>query len=74
MLNIQTLHCETNKQGKYIVINNQEYTRTLPTRKCYTLRKDTEDDLSVLTDTGPVGLGPGSRVSDVWTPELNEGQ
>ena len=70
MLNIQTLHCETNKLGKYIVINNQEYTRKLPRRKCYTLRKDTEDDLRMLTDTGLIGFGPGSRVSDVCPPEL----
>ena len=71
MLNIQTLHCETNWR-KYIAINNQEYTRKLPRRKFYTLRKDTEHDLSVLTDTGLIGFHPGSRMSDVWTPELQD--
>ena len=56
---------EQTNWGKYIAINNHKYTRKLPRRKCYTLRKDTEDDLSVLTDMGLVGFGLGSRVSYV---------
>ena len=63
---------EQTNWGKYVAINNQEYTRKLPRRKCYTLRNDTEDDLSMLTDTGLVGFGPGSCVSDVWPPELQD--